>query len=527
MRSLVALRGEPLVIEREQRFSLSIVWEMQRRFYAERGLDAWRSQTVTEHVTATPALADAFARVVHGHLRDRVNRLERTYIVELGGGTGRFAHYFLERLVPRLEAMGALAPVTYVLTDVVPSLLEHWRAHPCLVEYIARGVLDLAVFDAAAPAPLVLIESGVTLGPGTCAAPLVVIANDVLGELPADCFRVADGVLTAGLSTLSVMREIEDPTEPALLGELALRMSDAPVGAAYYGEPVRDAILEGYRARLVDTSVLMPIAAMRCLDYLRAIGGGAFALIADRGIADERGLEDKLDPQLELHGGFSVRLNLHALAAYVRATGGRVYQSDARHPRLEVLALAVGMPEAGLETACAFRDAIELDSPGDALTRRESAARGYDDLSLDEILAELRRDGGDLATFWACYRELVESVASASAEQREDVTSTLARLWASYFPTGEPEDFALALATVHDQLGEFEEARWYADHSIRLRGPSAEAGYQLARCHAELGDLEQASHELAQVLARQPDHDGARALAAALHDATPQVRSSR
>jgi len=47
---------------------------------------------------------------------------------------------------------------------------------------------DVAVFDAANPAPISLDASGITLGPGACEGPLVVIANAVLSELPVDCF---------------------------------------------------------------------------------------------------------------------------------------------------------------------------------------------------------------------------------------------------------------------------------------------------------------------------------------------------
>ena len=490
-------------LEREQRLSDSLLWDLQRRYYREHGIAAWRSGVVPERDTATPALAGAFARVVLGHLRDRKSTA-RTYIVELGGGTGRFAHYFLEQLLPRLEAVDAA--VTYVLTDVAPALVAYWRSHPRFAEHIASGALDVAVFDAATPEPIVLENSGVTLGPGACEAPLVVIANAVLGELPVDCFQIAGGVLDAGLVTLTVT----DASAPVELDDVSIEMTAAPAGAAYYGEPALDAILAAYRDRLADTAVLFPIAAVRCLEFLRGVGGGALALIADRGIADERALQGRIEPQLELHGAFSLQVNLHALATYTRTTGGRVYQPAARNARLEVIALALGMAAPALETAAAFHDAIERASPGDALIRRAAATRSYEEFDLAELLAVLRC--GDPAVLADCFEPLFACVGDVTDDERTEISAAIARLWDAYVSIGEPEDFALALAALHDRMGDFEEARWYVDHSLRMRGWSPQAGYQLARCHDRLGDHADAERELTDVLTRAPGFGPAREL---------------
>ena len=501
-------------LEREQRLSDSLLWDLQRRFYCEHAIGAWRTGVVSERDTATPALAGAFARVVLGHLRDR-RGTARTYIVEIGGGTGRFAHYFLAQLLPQLEAIGAA--VTYVLTDVAPALVEYWRSHPRFAEHFASGALDVAVFDAAKPAPISLETSGITLGPGACEAPLVVIANAVLGELPADCFQIAGGVLDVGLATLTVT----DAGAPVDLADVSIEMTPVPMVAAYYGEPALDAILAAYRDRLADTALLFPIAAVRCLEFLRAVGNGALALIADRGIADERALHGRTEPQLDLHGAFSLEVNLHALVAYTRATGGRVYQPTARNARLEVLALALGMTAPAPETAAAFHDAIERASPGDALIRRAAAARNYQDLNVTELLAVIRC--GDPMVLADCFAPLFACVGDATDDERTEISAALARLWDAYVSIGEPEDFALALAALHDRMGDFEEARWYADHSLRIRGWSPQAGYQLARCHDRLGDHADAERELADVLTRAPGFGPARELRVAI--ATRHTRS--
>jgi hypothetical protein len=508
------------VIERAQRFSRSLLWQMQRRFFAERGLDAWSRNTVPHYITNNPALADALATVALGHLRDQARArpaaTARAYIVELGAGSGRFAHYFLERLLPRLDASGLAAPVTYVLTDTIPALLEHWRAHPRLRKYVARGALDFALFDATRPAPLVLVEAGVTLGPGTAAAPLVVVANYVFDSIPCDCFRVTAGALAAEFATLSLPCEETDVTAPHLLDALALELSEQPIGEAYYGDPALDAILARYRARLGDTAFLFPIAALHCLAYLRTIGGGLLALVADRGIADERGLNGRAEPALDHHGSFSLLVNFHALAEYTRDSGGRVYQTSHRTPRLEVMALALGLPELALETACAFHDAVERGGPSDEFLVMKAVERHYDECTLAELLANLRFVHADPHIFWRCYPALVAAAGEAAEDERAEIGIVLARIWDTYFPIGEPDDLALALATVHFAMDEYEDARWYVGQSFRLCGPSSVSRLQLAKCHHRLGDRAQAALELDNILRHDPGFGPARELRAVL-----------
>src|SRR3954463_3769802 len=111
-------------IESRRPFASSLIWQLQHRYFAERGVEAWRQGEVPHYVTSNLTIANAYAEIVLALRRDRERLFpgeqgkEPLTIVELGAGSGRFAFHFLKRLAA-LCADAEVAPETfrYVLTD--------------------------------------------------------------------------------------------------------------------------------------------------------------------------------------------------------------------------------------------------------------------------------------------------------------------------------------------------------------------------------------------------------------------------
>jgi hypothetical protein len=55
-------------LEAKRRLSQSLLWRLQRNYFEQHGIDAWSSGTVPHHITSSPFIADAYARVVIGFL---------------------------------------------------------------------------------------------------------------------------------------------------------------------------------------------------------------------------------------------------------------------------------------------------------------------------------------------------------------------------------------------------------------------------------------------------------------------------
>src|SRR6185295_12197231 len=90
-----------LPLEENQRLSRSLLWRLQRNYFEQRGIEAWSSGAVPHHITSSPFIADAYARVVMGFLRDwsTLDHSQPVHIVELGSGSGRFAYSFLKKFL--------------------------------------------------------------------------------------------------------------------------------------------------------------------------------------------------------------------------------------------------------------------------------------------------------------------------------------------------------------------------------------------------------------------------------------------
>src|ERR1700709_2658274 len=226
--------NDPHVLERGKRLSESLLWSLQQRFYDSQGAKAWASGVVPHYITGNGWIADSYAKVVLGWLRDCTAMMTAAEpgsfppldlghpvtIVELGCGSGRCGFQFLSRLLDLLGRSG-LRPVRvrYVMTDFTDSILDPLRRHPALQPWIEEGLLEFARFDATTPGDEI----------GEVRNPLIVIANYVFDSLPQDAFAVRGGRLFELLPVLTVPDAEEDLAEPTILQRVEVTWEERPV----------------------------------------------------------------------------------------------------------------------------------------------------------------------------------------------------------------------------------------------------------------------------------------------------------
>jgi hypothetical protein len=191
---------ECYVIEKQQAFSKSLIWDLLQYYFAQRGVAAWRENEVPCYVTSNPTVANSYAEIVWAFFRDQhppasgdIASDEPLYICELGAGSGRFAFHFLKRLTRLCElSQLPLASFRYVLTDFTQSNLDFWLRHPRFQTFFESGVLDMALFDVNQSDRLALQLNGSTIAAGSLSRPAVVIANYVFDTIPQDLFYIND-----------------------------------------------------------------------------------------------------------------------------------------------------------------------------------------------------------------------------------------------------------------------------------------------------------------------------------------------
>lgn len=513
--------GQAAILASKVRLAASPLWDLQRTFYERQGARAWSDDVVPHYITCNPAIADAYALATMAFLRDcaRAGRLgagERVHVVEVGSGSGRFAYLFLRRLRELLEASElAEVPVTVVLTDFERSKLEVLRSHPWLQGWLEEGVVDLALFDAAAPAALDLLVAGRRLG-GSGTGPVIAVANYVFDSLPAEALAVSGGQLHDCLMTITSARPGASLAEPDDLDALELAWELAPLdGGLPALDPTLAEVARAYEACLDDTVFLLPTAAVGCLRHLREMAGDRpfLALVADKGHPRVEDLLSCGPPSVVTHGGcFSLMVNFDALARVVVSDGGTALLPRHRPANLVTAAYAHpgGIDLRELERCVS--DHLEAPGPDDTFALRALLRPGAVEMDLDQVLAHLRVSRWDSAVFLEWFSPLLDLVAAAPANRRPDIAAAVDRVWEGYFPIGEKADVALCCGLVLSAINHYPEAIGYLHRSLDLHGPAANTHFALAIAHYGLRDLDTAAKHAREALALDPGFSGARSV---------------
>ncbi|MFN7959755.1 MAG: tetratricopeptide repeat protein [Thermoanaerobaculia bacterium] len=478
---------------------------------------AWSQGVVPHYVTSNPWIANAYAQVVFGWLRDwcggpGLDPSRPVYLLELGCGSGRFAYLFLTRFFELLGSSHlAGQPVRYVLSDFTEYNLDVLRSHPALQPFVEAGLLDFARYDAGEDLELVLSQSGQRLGPEGTANPLAVLANYVFDGLPQDAFTLRAGRLHETLTTLTSKERQPDLEDPELLSRLVLEWKHRPASLPYYGEPELDGILAEYVQDLQATTLLFPLGALRCAQNLARLSGRRLLLLSgDKGHSSAASLAGQLPPGLALHGSFSLMVNLHALGRWFVRAGGEFLAPPSEGVTLNVVAGLLGEPPAGwVETRLAFEAAIGRGGPDDFYSVKKGIESCYAALSLDQLLAWLRLSGFDHNIFLGCLPSLLARLPEATERARQGLLAAVDRVWEGYFPLHEPQRLVSRLAELLLALGCPQRALEYAHRAAELEGENADLAVLAARCHLELGALEAARERVAAALEAEPDHSGA------------------
>jgi len=434
----MAAKDPTTLVEDFRPFVESKLWELQRQYFAARGQQAWSAGEVPHYITSNPVVAAAYAEVLVAFRRDRLRRdpaEEALWIVELGAGSGRFAHHLLQQLAALCERED-LDPTgfRYVLSDFCAANLEAWAQHPRFVPLFASGQLERARFDVMATSALELEHGGGRIGRGDLGAPLVVIANYLLDSIPADLFCFRHGQVERGLVRLRQRQEGGDAREAAaLLQTLELDYRSEPLAAAPFAEPSLDGLLAEYQRQLAELEeawLLFPAPALRALERLAALSRqGLLLLSADKG---HHRLEAVLSPQppaLVTHGSFSLSVNYHALCGWAAAAGGQALVPDPGRGGLHTVAL-LHLPEADdhRATAAAWRRHLAAFGPGDYLNLSQLACANAEQLSAEQLLAFLRLGQGDSHMFARLQPRLQQLAADLQPQERLGLLESVAQV---------------------------------------------------------------------------------------------------
>jgi len=506
------------VLEKGVPLSRSRLWDFERAYYERQGLRAWSEGHVPSAITSNPIMAGAYAEVIVAFLRDceaagQLDRSRTVHVLELGSGSGRLAHGLVRRLRQLLEATAMRDQrVTVVLSDFDEAKLEELACHPRLQEPIASGWIDFATVDVAAPGEVRTWKSEQPIAD----SPLVVVANYVFDSIPSDVYAIRSGVVHEVGLTLTADAPELDRLDPKALSRLRLSWDPTEGPAGTTGHPGLDAVLARYAEVLDTTMVMLPTAALSCVEGLAAAAGApTLALIADKGWAHLRDLTGQGPPVVVPDGGsFSIMVNFDAVARVVRAAGG-----TALLPPHQVLHLVVGAfvlgDLAATETARRYADVLGEAGPDDVHSVR-GATKPPAELTLQQALSLLRTTRWDSRTFLELFPFLYQLVGDAHGQAKTDVASAVRRVWDEWYPIGEPSDLALYLGLLLSRVGQHREALAFFAASHEQMGNNPDAHFGAARAHIALREMDAGLREVRAALVLDPGLELARTLAVEL-----------
>ncbi len=533
-----ASEDAPVILDRGRRLSQSILWEMQRRYFEGRGIEAWRKGVVPHYITSNAFVAAVYAKMVFGFLRDcqaaydSENRGgydpdQAFYIIELGCGHGRFAYHFL-RIFRDLHRQSVLKDISfkYIMSDSSERNVDFWRSHESLQPFLDEGLLDFACFDPRCERELKPLHVGQTLSSDTVRNPMVFIANYFFDSIPMDAFLIREGKLYESLPTITSSQEEPDPTDPEILSRMTVTYEHEPVQTDYYDNPEWNRVLSHYKDRLGDTALLFPTGALECIDNLARISRGRMLLLsADRGDCHEDALQTHRDVSIAVHGSFSLRVNYDAIGRYVTGRGGKALQPRRNPASLIVSAFLLGdYPGGHPETDQAYRGAVEEFGPDDFFTLKNAILESVDDYSLEQLLAFLKMSRWDSRIFNGCFSRFMHCAEDAAKEQKHALHAAARQVWDMYYHLGESTDVAFNIGTLLCQMRFFREALTFFGHSIDSYGHSPGTDYNMALCHVDLCEIDKALECVGRALELDAEFEPARSLRIELESMSDQGR---
>lgn len=474
-------------------FARSPIWDLQRQYYSEKGLDAWAEAQVPHYVTSHPVMANAYAQIVLGFWRDlKAQGLtgdQPLYIIELGSGCGRFAYHFLLQFFEAFDAIrGPDDRACYVMTDFNTKTLEHWRERLLgrLDPFIQQGRLDFALFDVESDSEVVLQNQGITLTAGSLTLPPVVIANYVFGSIRQDLFFLDKERLYEGWMKVEPGAE-SDPDQPfaGMTPDYQKRRITEPG----YSNQAWNRLIEDYARRLPPCALLFPGRALNVLERLgRLQDGNLLLLSADRGSHELKDLARQQAPEFAIHGSVTLPVNYPALAETVGANGGS-HWSNSAEGGLAILAACWRAHPAGAwrETGSAAQQVLQGFDPNDFYRIKQALENVEPPLAQEQMLAYLRLGHWDTRLFYLLHPHIDAILARLPGEAQQRWHQALDEIWRFHLPIGEDYDLAFDLACLATELNRWTAAIDWFNQSLEYIDSKEEQEYELSSTWLNLG----------------------------------------
>ena len=473
-------------------FSESLIWQLNRDYYQQTGIEAWRDGTVPHNLTSNSMVGNTYAQLIFAFLKDLAGKgqsNEKIYILELGAGHGRLAFHVIQHLERLVSQTGLNLPkYCYVISDIGEENLNFFFEHPQFQAFFEKGILDVAYFDAVASTTLELRYAKSTILPQELNQPVLVIANYFFDSLPMDLFYFKDkNIFTCSVS-LESSENPEGMNTATLIKNIETIYYNFPLEKSCYANPILNEILEEYRELVFDTYLFFPTMGFQCIQNLQRLSKKGMMLISmDKGFHEIRDIENSKKPDMITHGSLSFWVNYHALGAYCKKQNGKALFPAYSTLHLELVCLLfLPEPDTYYETRVTYERVVNDFGPDDFNGMKEFAYKNYSKMSMPDVINLVRLGAYDstmLRNFLPHIKNLSKRI---TVNDRTRLAQTMHRVWEMYFTLNEDYDMAFDIGGVFYSLGYYKEALNYFAHSVKQFGEKPDIFYNSALCYFHL-----------------------------------------
>lgn len=549
------------LVEEHVDLTKSCLWSILERYYETVSIDAWRKNQVPSFITSNCRLACGYARLIHSFIMDQNptgSPLKKVYIVEIGGGHGRFTFLLLralEKYSPVWEDLGySDAPFKYIFTDANDAGFSFLtRESSALVPYIRKGWLEIACYNGndSEPGDIVFgLNKQETIPLGSS---IVLICNYVLDSLLTDAIAInkEKAISKATVSVYSSQTE-EDLTHPSIADRMTLSWSwkeisdeDFLSDTACSENKVCNAISEKEKSQdteymtqkeklllkytkfdksLYDViksyidldremSFVLPLGAIKMLRrFYQYSNGNICVLIGDKGYPDDTEFISIKPPHIAIHGCMSFMVNLDAIKKYFCNLGGS-YLATRYKDTFQITCILGGRKSSFPRVVASFIDSHEDLVPDNLL----SIQKGFEQLGsnsasspygLKPYLGVLRYSMYDPFILWILRNGILANIGDFNIRQREDIILDLRSVYQNVYPLEINIDVFDLLAQICLKGGFVNEAIFYYNESLRccpeMIHPSTFVN--LAKCYQSQRNWKKAFHFCNEALKIDPNY---------------------
>jgi tetratricopeptide (TPR) repeat protein len=476
----------------------SMIWNLLNRFYSEQGPMAWEDELVPQGATSNAFTADTYANIVSAFIRDlkKNGNTCKPLIIELGGGSGKFAWQFLNRLINyHSDGVDNISKddFIYVLTDAMESNLNNWRNNKRFGKYVEKGILKFAqiIID---ESPRIIYQDGSVTPEDMSDVPIIFIANYLFDSIPTSLFATDGGKLFEVHMSLETSDEDYLKNPISTFKPLKAKFSRQSIGSSLNSESNFNKIIDNYK--VLEEPCLVP-ASKKSFGFLESFlkrSAPTLMLAGDLAYADPADFPEQSPFIFESY--FAHYTNFHMFSELFKIYGGG--SQVQRHLDINFCAGAFiapgvsGSVERFSHTQLISKHFLQEFNPYDANELNDLLKENLGEASVRQILAWMRFSRFDPDVAQACLGRVFEQL----QQGQEDIDflqlyESFMEAYRAFFPEKDNVKFDYTLVQLLLAINYDDEALRLIEQSLADFGPSPERLYvhALALLRKDLNDL--------------------------------------